>query len=178
MSIQQKIVSKRKEIVEKRAKRKAVALIIIGLLGGIGWTYSVFTLKMLSDELFTVRTITISNAQAKTSPEAESVESSPLCGLKDVVCEGEYPEEANFTTYNAEVGQTDADPYTMASGRKVYEGAVANNCLSIGSRIQLETGEILTVEDRMNKRYDCDHFDVFKWDKKDNFKKDLKFKKI
>lgn len=65
-----------------------------------------------------------------------------------------------FSAYNAEIGQTDSDPFTMASGKKVYEGAVANNCLPFGSKIELN-GKIYTVEDRMNKRYGCEHFDLF-----------------
>ena len=47
-----------------------------------------------------------------------------------------------------------------ASGKKVYEGAVANNCLKFGSKVEIG-GKIYTVEDRMNKRYGCDHFDIF-----------------
>jgi len=65
-----------------------------------------------------------------------------------------------FTAYNAEVGQTDADPYTMASGKRVYEGAIANNCLDFGTKVKVN-GKIKVVEDRMNSRYDCDHFDIY-----------------
>ena len=68
--------------------------------------------------------------------------------------------EAEFTAYNAEEAQTDADPFTMASGKKVYEGAIANNCLDFGTKIKVN-GKIKIVEDRMNSRYDCDHFDIF-----------------
>ena len=66
----------------------------------------------------------------------------------------------NFSAYNAEVGQTDSDPFTMASGKKVFEGAVANNCLPFGTKVKV--GEkIYEVQDRMNSRYDCDHFDIY-----------------
>jgi 3D (Asp-Asp-Asp) domain-containing protein len=65
-----------------------------------------------------------------------------------------------FTAYNSEVGQTDADPYTMASGKRVYEGAIANNCLDFGTKVKVN-GKIKVVEDRMNSRYDCDHFDIY-----------------
>lgn len=70
--------------------------------------------------------------------------------------------KAQFTAYNAEVNQTDNDPYTMASGKRVYDGAVANNCLKFGQKIEL-AGKIYTVEDRMASRYDCDHYDLFFW---------------
>jgi len=58
------------------------------------------------------------------------------------------------------VGQTDADPFTMANGKKVFDGAIANNCLDFGTKIEVN-GKIYTVSDRMNKRYDCSHFDIF-----------------
>lgn len=83
------------------------------------------------------------------------------------------------TTYNAEVGQTDSDPLTMASGKKVYEGAVASNCYPLKTKIKID-GEKYVVEDRMNKRFtplcgtENEKVDIFKWDRKDNFKKKVK----
>jgi len=71
-----------------------------------------------------------------------------------------------FSAYNAEEGQTDANPFVMASGKKVYSGAVANNCLAFGTKIDVK-GKTYTVEDRMNSRYGCDHFDIFMWEKSD-----------
>ena len=67
---------------------------------------------------------------------------------------------AEFSAYNSEVSQTDADSYTMASGKRVYEGAIANNCLDFGTKVKVD-GKIKIVEDRMNSRYDCDHFDIY-----------------
>jgi 3D (Asp-Asp-Asp) domain-containing protein len=74
-----------------------------------------------------------------------------------------------FSAYNAEVAQTDADPFTMASGKRVYDGAIANNCLPFGAKVEVG-GRTYTVEDRMNKRYSCDHFDIFMWSKADALK--------
>lgn len=71
-----------------------------------------------------------------------------------------------FSAYNAEESQTDANPFVMASGKKVYAGAVANNCLAFGTKIDVK-GKTYTVEDRMNSRYGCDHFDIFMWEKGD-----------
>jgi len=65
-----------------------------------------------------------------------------------------------FSAYNAEVGQTDSDPTTMANGQKVFDGAIANNCLPFGTKIEVN-GRVYTVADRMNKRYDCNNFDIF-----------------
>jgi 3D (Asp-Asp-Asp) domain-containing protein len=67
---------------------------------------------------------------------------------------------AEFSAYTARVEETDNDPITMASGRSVYDGAIANNCLPFGTRIEVN-GKVKVVEDRMNSRYDCNHFDIF-----------------
>jgi len=89
--------------------------------------------------------------------------------------------EVIATTYNAEVGQTDSDPLTMASGKKVYEGAVASNCHKIGTKIDID-GKTYVVEDRMNKRFtslcgtENERVDIFKWDRKDNFKKKISYR--
>lgn len=86
-------------------------------------------------------------------------------------------QKAIVTTYNAEVAQTDSDPFTMASGKRVYEGAIASNCHKIGTKIQIRDLGEFVVEDRMNSRYtkDCgtesERLDIFKWNRADNFKK-------
>jgi 3D (Asp-Asp-Asp) domain-containing protein len=83
-----------------------------------------------------------------------------------------------LTTYNAEEGQTDSDPFTMASGKRVYEGAVASNCHPFGTKVEIEGLGTFEVQDRMNSRYtkDCgtedERMDIFKWERKDNFKND------
>ncbi len=85
-----------------------------------------------------------------------------------------------FSAYNAEENQTDADPFTMASGKKVYLGAVANNCLPFGTKIKVN-GKIKIVEDRMNSRYDCNHFDIFmeSYDEAIQFgRRELEFERI
>lgn len=74
-----------------------------------------------------------------------------------------------FSAYNAEKSQTDSNPFVMASGKRVYAGAVANNCLPFGAKIEVN-GNLYTVEDRMNKRYGCDHFDFFMWEKTEALK--------
>jgi 3D (Asp-Asp-Asp) domain-containing protein len=48
----------------------------------------------------------------------------------------------------------------MASGKEVYIGAIANNCLKFGTLVEID-GETYTVEDRMNRRYNCDNFDIY-----------------
>ena len=68
---------------------------------------------------------------------------------------------ATIYAYSSEVEQTDSDPFTMASGNRVYDGAIANNCLEFGTKVIIY-GLEYTVEDRMNKRYgSCDIFDIW-----------------
>jgi len=69
-----------------------------------------------------------------------------------------------FSAYTASPGETDSTPYTMASNKRVFDGAVANNCMEFGTRIRL-SGKVYVVEDRMNQRYGCDNFDIFMWDR-------------
>lgn len=88
-------------------------------------------------------------------------ELSDPCRLKVVVCDSEKLYATRITSYNADEAQTDADPNTMASGKKVYQGAIANNCLAFGTKVRIEGLGVFTVEDRMNKRYGCDVFDIF-----------------
>jgi len=69
--------------------------------------------------------------------------------------------DAIITGYSSTPDQTDSTPFITASGQKVREGIVANNCLPFGTIIETENGELLEVQDRMNKRYPCHYFD--KW---------------
>lgn len=117
---------------------------------------------------------------------ALQVEEYDPCGLKEVICEGEEPEKhpAIITTYNAEEAQTDSDPLIMASNKKVYEGAVASNCHSLGTEIEIDGLGTFVVEDRMNRRYtekcgtEEERIDIFKWNRADNFKVELAYYKV
>src|SRR3990167_5117351 len=55
---------------------------------------------------------------------------------------------------------TDSTPDYTASGERVREGIIANNCLDFGKLVLIE-GKIYEVQDRMAKRYNCSYFDVF-----------------
>ena len=72
-------------------------------------------------------------------------------------------ESGIFTAYNALPEQTDDTPEITASGKQVKEGIVANNCLPFGTKISVDD-QIFEVQDRMNKRYGCNNFDIFMWD--------------
>lgn len=64
------------------------------------------------------------------------------------------------TAYDSEVEETDDTPFITANGDHVYRGGIANNCLPFGSKVIIE-GHEYTVNDRMNARYGCDHFDIW-----------------
>ena len=70
------------------------------------------------------------------------------------------PIMAVVTAYTNLPELTDSTPDIVASGKKVYDGAIANNCRSFGTKIKL-LGKEYTVEDRMNRRYGCSHWDIF-----------------
>ena len=62
--------------------------------------------------------------------------------------------------YSSEVDQTDADPYTSASGERVRDGMIANNCLVFGTSVVIG-GKNYEVLDRMNERHGCEVFDIW-----------------
>ena len=72
---------------------------------------------------------------------------------------------AVISYYTASRDETDDTPTIMASGKKVYLGAVANNCLPFGTRVMIDD-VLYTVEDRMNIRWSCEHYDIFVQSKK------------
>ena len=68
-----------------------------------------------------------------------------------------------FTKYTNRVEETDSTPNITASGQKVRDGIVANNCHEIGTFIEVG-GETYEVLDRMNSRYGCEYYDLFTFD--------------
>lgn len=81
---------------------------------------------------------------------------------------------AIVTSYNADVEQTDSDPYTMANGKRVFEGAIASNCYPFGTKIEIVGVGDFVVSDRMNRRYtkDCgteaERIDIFRFNPAEN----------
>jgi len=69
---------------------------------------------------------------------------------------------AVITSYRAVWWETDNTPCISASGMNICETdkkICANNCYSFGTPIEID-GEIWEVQDRMNKRYGCNHIDL------------------
>jgi 3D (Asp-Asp-Asp) domain-containing protein len=70
---------------------------------------------------------------------------------------------ATITQYTPRPEETDSTPFITASGKRVEEGMIANNCLEFGTIVEIEN-EFYVVEDRMNKRFGCNHFDILVFD--------------
>jgi len=67
---------------------------------------------------------------------------------------------AIVTAYSSTVDQTNSDPFTTASGERVRDGIVANNCLPFGTKVLINDKEY-EVLDRKNRRYGCEWFDIW-----------------
>ena len=67
--------------------------------------------------------------------------------------------EGIITNYTPRPEETDSTPFITASGKRVEEGMIANNCLEIGTLVEIEN-KYYVVEDRMNARFSCNHFDI------------------
>lgn len=68
--------------------------------------------------------------------------------------------------YSSEERQTDDTPFETAYGTRVRDGIVANNCLPQGTVVEID-GRKYEVEDVMNKRYNCQTFDIWMADTDD-----------
>ena len=66
------------------------------------------------------------------------------------------------SAYTPREEETDSSPLITASNKRVRDGIVANNCLKFGSVVKI-AGKNYIVEDKMNKRYSCQYFDIFMW---------------
>lgn len=64
------------------------------------------------------------------------------------------------TAYNSLPEQTDDTPFETASGERTRDGIVANNCLKFGTKVVIN-GKTYEVQDRMNKRYGCERYDIW-----------------
>lgn len=88
------------------------------------------------------------------APAKSSLYMNPALSPRDMFT---LPRPAEVTNYTPEEGQTDARPREMASGKDVYDGAIATGDRSVpfGTKVYIpELKKEFTVEDRMNKRFD------------------------
>lgn len=94
------------------------------------------------------------NFAAPTQPGKSSLYMNPALTPRDMFT---LPRPVEVTNYTPEKGQTDARPREMASGKDVYDGAIATGDRSVpfGTKVYIpELKKEFTVEDRMNKRFD------------------------
>ncbi len=68
--------------------------------------------------------------------------------------------KAILTAYSSSIDETWGDPFITASGERVRDGVVANNCLPFGTIVEIN-GSYFEVLDRKNKRYSCEWFDIW-----------------
>ena len=68
---------------------------------------------------------------------------------------------AEVSAYSSTPDQTSGNPFITASGLRVHDGVIANNCLDFGTNVIIE-GKEYRVLDRMNRRYGCDNYDIWK----------------
>lgn len=71
---------------------------------------------------------------------------------------------AIVTMYNPVPEQTDNTPFINASGNRVQEGDIANNCLEFGTIVYID-GKEYVVRDRLHQRYNCSYYDILTFDK-------------
>jgi 3D (Asp-Asp-Asp) domain-containing protein len=78
----------------------------------------------------------------------------------DYVPEVVRREKAIISAYSSTPDQTWGDPFITASGERVRDGVIANNCLPFGSEVEI-SGKTYIVLDRMNSRYSCEYYDLW-----------------
>lgn len=115
------------------------------------FTASLVILLVIATEAIKTQNLTL---------ESELVRIRSVMALRTNPFKPEAYIEATVYGYSSTVDQTDADPYTTASGERVRKGIVANNCLPFGTKVAIAK-EMYEVKDRMNSRYGCNVFDIW-----------------
>ncbi len=68
------------------------------------------------------------------------------------------------SAYTSTVAECDSDPFTTASGAKVYDGGIAMNGIKFGTKIRIPAyfgNKVFTVTDRMNARWGNKKIDIW-----------------
>lgn len=171
MTLKQKIAQKRAEMQERSEKgtfkKKHDPFLLWGEYPH-GW-------QIIKDSILCIMLISALIGQLKQIDIASLMASKTLTIIAETKVrpveasmsnpESKAPQNAKlgeFTAYNSEVGQTDADPETMASNKKVYAGAIAcPTKYAFGTKIKV-AGKTYTCEDRMAERFrDGEYFDIW-----------------
>ncbi len=100
-------------------------------------------------------------SQPEQPPQPEAPKATP------VVAQNRHQLVAKITGYSSSVDETDDSPNVNASNKTTRLGTVANNCLPLGTKIELmglrdvESG-IYLVEDTKAAKYGCEWIDVWR----------------
>ena len=145
----------------------------IGLLATLNWSINIFR------EYFNTKVIIINEVNRQIINDKSSAIKEVMHNKNDNLVSN----LAEFTAYTARVEETDDSPFIMASGKRVYKGAIAcPNKFKLGDKIKIDGLGIFICEDRMNKRYrDSEHFDIYfeNYDEAIKFgRKQLSYKKL
>lgn len=75
-----------------------------------------------------------------------------------------------MSAYTSDPAETDDTPFITASGARTRDGIIACPAkYEFGTKVEIN-GERYTCEDRMNPRYDGEHFDIWMQTKAEAFK--------
>ena len=167
----------------KQLKQSRFFLGIVSLAIGVSMTVCLYEGHALRQD-YSEAMGYYSDYCVRASASAEALEPEGGEGLEPATSlETSFEEIGEFSAYNAEVNQTDSSPTIMASGKKVYDGAIACPArYEFGTKIEIDGMGIYICEDRMNERYRyTNHFDLFMWNYDEAIKfgrKELSFNQI
>lgn len=99
-------------------------------------------------------------SQNSTTPSSATTQRLPASAPRDT----DVKAKAVLTAYSSTPDQTDSDPFTAASGKRVHDGMIAANWLPFGTKVKIPSlfgDKIFIVEDRMNARYGYGRVDIW-----------------
>lgn len=134
---------------KERSRNRWLWALIIAMVVLIGWA--------LTAQAATI-TVTTTAQKPLVNQDTQVNVAQPQHGASSA--QKGVQEMATITAYSSSVDETDDTPEVMASGRKVYAGAVAcPQRLSFGTKVNIE-GQQYTCEDRMAPKYG-ERFDIW-----------------
>jgi 3D (Asp-Asp-Asp) domain-containing protein len=122
------------------------------------------TQKALEKYAFSIKPATqlpVVGTRVTVSPKAWP-EPAPIVSQKPVKVGKRMTVRA--TAYSSTVDQTDADPFTTASGQKVRSGIIAMNGLKFGTKVRIPQyygNKVFVVQDRMARRWGMSRIDIW-----------------
>ncbi len=97
---------------------------------------------------------------SKPTIEEETVKQLPEISYKEPISS----KNGTLFAYSSTPSQTNGNPFITASGKRVADGTVANNCLPFGTVVkfpELFGDKTFIIQDRMAARYGCDKYDIW-----------------